>query len=110
MGYISVMKIKQTPRFKKWISALKDKQAKARILIRLKRMIEGNPGDVKPVDAGVYEMRIHVGKGYRVYYIALENVIIVLLCGGDKSSQREDIERAKKMAAEARREAWKYKT
>ncbi len=79
MGYIFAMKIKQTPRFKKWISALKDKQAKARILIR-------------------------------VYYIALENVIIVLLCGGDKSSQREDIERAKQMAAEARREAWKYKT
>jgi len=104
------MKIKQTPRFKKWISALKDKQAKARILIRLKRMIEGNPGDVKPVDSGVYEMRIHVGKGYRVYYIALENVIIVLLCGGDKTSQKEDIERAKEMAAEARRETWKYKT
>ena len=79
-------------------------------MIRLKRMIEGNPGDVKPVDSGVYEMRIHVGKGYRVYYIALENVIIVLLCGGDKSSQKKDIERAREMAAEARRESWKYKT
>jgi putative addiction module killer protein len=104
------MIIKQTSRFKKWISALKDKQAKARILIRLKRMIEGNPGDVKPVDAGVYEMRIHVGKGYRIYYIALENTIIVLLRGGDKSTQKKDIERARDMAAEARREAWKYKT
>jgi putative addiction module killer protein len=104
------MIIKQTSRFKKWISALKDKQAKARILIRLKRVIEGNPGDVKPVDAGVFEMRIHVGKGYRIYYIALENTIIVLLCGGDKSTQKKDIERARDMAAEARREAWKYKT
>ncbi len=85
-------------------------RAKARILIRLKRMIEGNPGDVKPVDSGVYEMRIPVGKGYRVYYIILENMIIVLLCGGDKSSQKADIERAREMAGEARREAWKYKT
>ncbi len=104
------MIIKQTSRFKKWISSLKDKQAKARILIRLKRMMEENPGDVKPVDSGVYEMRVHEGKGYRVYYIALENMIIVLLCGGDKSSQKKDIERAREMAAEARREAWKYKT
>ena len=104
------MIIKQTSRFKKWISALKDKQAKARILIRLKRMIEGNPGDVKPVDSGIYEMRIHVGKGYRLYYIALENMIIVLLCGGNKSSQKKDIERAREMAVEARRESWKYKT
>jgi putative addiction module killer protein len=73
-------------------------------------MIEGNPGDVKPVGSGVYEMRIHSGKGYRVYYIALENMIIVLLCGGDKSSQKKDIEWAREMAAEARRESWKYKT
>ncbi len=79
-------------------------------MIRLKRMIEGNPGDVKPVDSGVYEMRIHSGKGYRLYYIVLENIIILLLCGGDKSSQKKDIERAKELAAEARRESWKYKT
>ncbi len=79
-------------------------------MIRLKRMIEGNPGDVKPIDSGVYEMPIHVGKGYRVYYTALENMVIMLLCGGDKSSQKEDIKRAREMAAETRREAWKYKT
>jgi putative addiction module killer protein len=73
---------------------LKDRQAKARILARIDRLGLGNPGDVKPVGSGVSEMRIDYGPGYRVYYIQSGPVVVVLLCGGDKSTQSADIKRA----------------
>jgi len=77
---------------------LKDRQAVKAIAIRMDRAILGNLGDIKPVGQGVSEMRIFVGKGYRVYFVIRNNQIVVLLCGGDKSSQQEDIKQAKELA------------
>jgi putative addiction module killer protein len=85
--------------FDDWLLRLKDTEAKARILTRIKRLAQGNPGDVKPVGQGCSEMRIDWGPGYRVYYKDTGKEIIILLCGGDKSAQRADIERAKNIAA-----------
>lgn len=84
--------------FTKWMRRLKDRQAVKAIAMRMDRAILGNLGDIKPVGQGVSEMRIFVGKGYRVYFVIRNNEIVVLLCGGDKSSQQEDIEQAKKLA------------
>jgi len=84
--------------FIKWMKKLKDRQAVKAIAMRMDRVILGNLGDIKPVGQGVSEMRIFVGKGYRVYFVIRNNEIVVLLCGGDKSSQQEDIEQAKKLA------------
>jgi len=93
------MKIRRTSVYKKWISGLRDSRARYRILIRIKRLEEGNPGDVKPVGEGISEMRIDYGTGYCVYYKDTGKEIIILLCGGDKATQREDIARAKRIAA-----------
>lgn len=90
----------QTDIFSKWLSNLRDKQAKAKILIRLKRLSLGNAGDVKPVGQGVSEWRINFAKGYRVYYMQRGSVLIVLLCGGDKNTQQSDIAKAKQLADE----------
>ena len=82
---------KRTNRFSKWIDKLKDRQAQRIILARLKRAAEGDFGDVQPVGSGVSEMRIHFGKGYRVYYGRLGETVYLLLAGGDKSEQQKDI-------------------
>jgi putative addiction module killer protein len=87
-----------TPIFIKWMKKLKDRQAVKAIAIRMDRAILGNLGDIKPVGQGVSEMRIFIGKGYRVYFVTRNNKIVVLLCGGDKSSQQEDIKQAKELA------------
>jgi putative addiction module killer protein len=79
---------------------LKDKRAAARVQMRLDRLAEGNPGDVKPVGSGLSELRVDVGPGYRVYYQQHGDVLIVLLCGGDKSTQQRDIEKAHEIAKE----------
>jgi len=92
--------IRETDVYKKWYMKLKNRQAKARIDIRIERLAENNPGDVKPAGEGVSEMRIAYGKGYRVYYKDTGKEIIILLCGGDKTTQKKDIERAKKLAKE----------
>ena len=92
------MKIRRTSVYKKWIKDLRDNRARYRILTRIKRLEEGNPGDVKPVGEGISEMRIDYGPGYRVYYKDTGNEIIILLCGGDKNSQQEDIATAKRIA------------
>jgi putative addiction module killer protein len=84
--------------FIKWLKNLKDHVGKARIAARIKRLENGNPGDVWPVGDGISEMRIHYGPGYRVYYKDTGKEIIFLLCGGDKSTQQADIIRAKKIA------------
>ncbi len=86
--------------FDEWLSALKDQKGKARILARLTSAAHGNFGDCEAVGEGVSEMRIHIGPGYRVYYVRNGATIYVLLNGGDKSSQQRDIERAKDMARE----------
>jgi putative addiction module killer protein len=93
------MRIRRSDIYKKWHKKLSDSQARYRIAIRIKRLGEGNPGDVKPVGEGISEMRIDYGPGYRVYYTNTGKEIIVLLCGGDKSTQNDDIKQAKKIAA-----------
>jgi putative addiction module killer protein len=84
--------------FDKWIRDLRDHTARARIQARITRLSLGNGADVKPVGEGLSEMRIDYGPGYRVYFLRRSNTLIVLLCGGDKSSQEKDIVSAKQIA------------
>lgn len=91
--------LRQTDAFAKWLGGLRDAKAKARILARLESARLGNLGDTRTVGGGVREMRVHVGAGYRVYF-AQRGDTVLLLCGGDKSSQQRDIERARLMMAE----------
>ncbi|WKZ12839.1 MAG: type II toxin-antitoxin system RelE/ParE family toxin [Gammaproteobacteria bacterium] len=86
--------------FDRWLTSLRDARARSRILVRIRRLSLGNPGDVKPVDGGVSEMRIDYGPGYRVYFAQRGPLVILLLCGGDKRTQQQDIERAKVIAAD----------
>ena len=93
-------KVLQTDEFARWLKSQRDAAAKARILVRIERLADGNPGDIAPVGEGVSELRIHHGPGYRVYFVRRGEEIVVLLCGGDKSSQTSDIARARKLAKE----------
>ena len=86
--------------YKKWLTDLRDNRAQKCIVARIRRLGLGNPGDVKPVGEGISEMRIHYGPGYRVYYKDTGKEIIILLCGGDKSTQENDIARAKEIAVD----------
>lgn len=88
--------------FDAWLSGLADQKTKARVLARLRSAMLGNFGDCEPVGEGVSEMRIHAGPGYRVYFLRTGATIYLLLTGGDKSSQKQDIIRAKEMARELR--------
>jgi putative addiction module killer protein len=94
--------------FDEWLENLRDERAKARIIARLERLerlerlAAGNQGDVKPVGDGVSELRINYGPGYRVYYMQHGAELIVLLCGGDKSTQDKDIRKAKEIASDWR--------
>ena len=92
--------LRQTARFAAWLAGLRDERARARILKRLDRAGQGNLGDVAPVGGGVSEMRIFYGSGYRVYFVQRGSELIVLLCGGDKSTQRADIDEARALAKE----------
>jgi putative addiction module killer protein len=92
------MEIRETETFRKWFSGLGDDHAKRRIDIRIKRLAIGNPGDVKPAGEGISEIRIFHGQGYRVYFKDTGKEIIILLCGGDKSTQTSDIKKAKELA------------
>ena len=84
--------------FDGWLTGLRDRRAKARIAAGLDRLAMGNPGNVKPVGGGISELRINYGPGYRVYYMTRDKVLIVLLCGGEKSTQAADIKQAKVLA------------
>lgn len=95
-----MIEVRQTTRFATWLAGLRDERARARILKRLDRAGQGNLGDVAPVGGGVSEMRIFYGPGYRVYFVQRGQELIVLLCGGDKSTQAADIEEAKAVAKE----------
>lgn len=94
------MELRQTAVYRRWIEGLRDRQARARIDVRVDRLLRGNPGDVKPVGEGVSELRISYGPGYRVYYTRRGDTVILLLCGGDKSDQSRDIAQAKALARE----------
>lgn len=87
-------RIQTTTQFTKWLDRLKDVSGRARIQIRIQRLALGNPGKHRNLKHGVSELKIDVGPGYRIYYTELDDVLIVLLCGGDKSSQNDDIELA----------------
>jgi putative addiction module killer protein len=95
-----VFQLQQTEHFAKWLLNLRDVRAKARILARLDSVRLGNLGDVRSVGDGVSEMRIDIGAGYRVYFTRRHRIVVILLCGGDKSTQGKDIARAKLMAQE----------
>ncbi len=93
-----MFEIRQTETYRKWFASLKDRKAKARIDIRLKRILLGNLGDVKFVGKGVFELRIDYGQGYRIYFVKRKLYIIILLAGGTKSTQVRDIKRAQSLS------------
>jgi putative addiction module killer protein len=95
-----MIEVWQTDVFTDWFAGLRDREARARITVRIRRLSLGNPGDVKPVGSGVSEMRIDYGPGYRVYFVGRGNTVVVLLCGGDKRQQDRDIARALELAQE----------
>jgi putative addiction module killer protein len=97
-----MIEIKQTEVFRKWRTKLKDEKIRALIASRLDRLAFGHAGDVQPVGQGISELRIHFGPGYRIYFQKQGNSIIILLCGGDKSTQAKDIKTAKRLADEWR--------
>ncbi len=89
--------VRETVEYRKWLDELRDERARGRIARRSARLAAGNFGDVKSVGDGVRELRIDYGPGYRVYFVERDRVIIVLLCGGDKRRQAQDIEHAKRL-------------
>ncbi|BAW95471.1 hypothetical protein NIES970_03770 [[Synechococcus] sp. NIES-970] len=89
-----MIEIRETANYSRWFKSLRDRQAKARINIRIRRLSMGNPGDVKPVGKGVSELRIDYGPGYRVYFVQRGDMLVVLLAGGDKRTQAQDIKTA----------------
>jgi putative addiction module killer protein len=93
-----VIEIRQTDLYARWFDGLRDRQARARILVRVRRLSLGNPGDVRPVGEGVSEMRIDYGPGYRVYFVSRGEQLVILLAGGDKQSQARDIHAARELA------------
>ena len=95
-----MLEVRQSQTYADWFKDLRDRAAKIRIDIRIRRLSLGNPGDMKPVGEGVSELRVDYGPGYRIYFIQKADVFIVLLAGGDKSSQDRDIRNAKLLARE----------
>jgi putative addiction module killer protein len=99
MDYNCLMiEVRQTEQFSDWLNRLKDANVVVRITARIRRMEMGNPGDSKSVGHSVREMRIDYGPGYRIYYVQRGTRIVILLCGGDKRTQRQDIEQAQELA------------
>jgi putative addiction module killer protein len=95
-----MIEVRQTIEFARWLRRLRDANAAVRIVGRIRRMEQGNPGDAKSVGHGIIEMRIDYGPGYRVYYMKRGSVLVILLCGGDKRTQTKDIKRAQTLAGE----------
>jgi putative addiction module killer protein len=101
MGYsLGMIEVRETEAYADWFASLRDLQARARVLVRIRRLSLGNAGDVKAVGEGVSELRIDYGPGYRVYFVRRGALLIVLLGGGDKRSQRRDIAAALELAKE----------
>ena len=95
-----MFELKQTETFRKWREQLKDEPARALIASRLDRLAYGHAGDAAPVGEGISELRIHYGPGFRIYFRKQGKTVIVLLCGGDKSTQAKDVKAAKRLAQE----------
>ena len=95
-----MIEVRQTADFERWLQKLRDREARARILVRIRRLSLGNFGDAKSVGQGVYELRLHYGPGYRIYYLHQGETVVLLLCGGTKNRQSLDIERAMHLAKE----------
>lgn len=93
-----MIEVRQTQEFSDWLRRLRDADAVARIVGRIRRMEMGNPGDTRSVGQGILEMRIDYGPGYRIYHVRRGVQIVILLCGGDKRTQQRDIKRAQKLA------------
>lgn len=93
-----MIEIRQTEVYVNWYAGLRDRQTRARIAVRIRRLSLGNPGDVRPVGSGVSELRIDYGPGYRVYFVERQQTVVVLLAGGDKRTQSRDIEMALALA------------
>lgn len=102
------IRVYQTPNgrepFNEWLVSIRDMETQGRIRARLERLEDGNLGDCQSVGEGIFELRVHFGAGYRIYFGQIGNTFILLLCGGDKSSQRRDLERAKTYWHEYKRE------
>lgn len=99
MGYnLTALEIRKTREFAEWIDGLGDIRARARVLVRIERLAAGNPGDIRPVGEGVSELRIDYGPGYRVYYKKIGTRVVILLAGGEKSTQERDIRSALRLA------------
>jgi putative addiction module killer protein len=95
-----MLEVRLTPDFSSWLNELKDRRAQDRIVARLRRFEFGNLGDVKPVGHGISEARIDYGPGYRLYFVRHHSVVMILLCGGTKKSQKADIATARAMTKE----------
>ena len=93
-----MLEVRETAAFAEWFANLRDRTAKARVSIRIRRLSLGNPGDVKSVGEGVSELRVDYGPGYRVYFVQKADVLVVLLVGGDKATQDRDIRQAQALA------------
>jgi len=93
-----MIEVHETEVFSKWLSRLIDRRGRRAITVRIQRLALGNAGDVRPVGQGVSELRVACGPGYRVYFVKRGKLVILLLCGGDKSSQDADIAKAHSMA------------
>ena len=98
MGYTSSMRVEQTDAFREWLDRLKDCAGRARVLVRVERLIQGNPGQHRTLTHGVCELKIAYGPGYRVYYTQRGTQFVLLLAGGDKSTQQKDIALAIELA------------
>ena len=98
MGYTPRMRVEMTEVYRDWINSLKDRVVRARIQVRVDRLAHGNPGQHRNLSDGVSELKIDLGPGYRVYYTERSGVLVVLLVGGDKSSQQQDIKTAISLA------------
>ena len=99
-GYSGSRRIQNTETFSRWLRSLRDTRGKARVLMRLKALQFGHLGDCRSLGGGLHELRIFVGPGYRIYLAYRHEAVVVLLCGGDKSSQPRDIVRARQLLAE----------
>ncbi|MDP2294688.1 MAG: type II toxin-antitoxin system RelE/ParE family toxin [Pseudolabrys sp.] len=92
-----MIEVRQTAEFSRWLRRLRDANAVARVVARIRRMEQGNLGDTRNLRSGLTEMRVDYGPGYRVYFVQRGKAIVILLCAGDKRTQRKDIERAREL-------------